>query len=474
MKKKIIYIFLILTIVISSILYFGSSLIGVTEGYQQKIKYLIPQSIRDTLRKTIFANKFLKIDNEKLKKQLKKQFENEFIKASQLMPLINVALIKSESGKNSYIFSKYRYPYSAHFEWGAKPPGYIAQFGKLIFTISGSGEFLYFDHSELGEKNIRFKKLNSNFVNFIDLESYVANGITGPRDLEVIDNDIYVSFVDKNSCNKVSILRAKINFDYLNFENFFSWDACNSGKSYLDQRSGGRIKNYDKDNIIFTIGDYSKFYYPPEAQNPNSLFGKIIKINKNTSEYIILSMGHRNQQGLYVDKVKKLIFSTDHGPNGGDEVNFQNMNSGKIVNFGWPISSYGQHYSSRFKEDQKNKIDLLLRGAPLHKSHQKFGFIEPLKYYTPSIGISEIIKIPKSFNMDFFNDFFVTAMGNVVAEGDETIHHLRFDSDYKKIIFEDTIILRERIRDIIYDEEKKSFIMILGSTPSIGILKTKD
>ena len=109
--------------------------------------------------------------------------------------------------------------------------------------------------------------------------------------------------------------------------------------------------------------------------------------------------------------------------------------------------------------------------APLNKSHSDYGFIEPVKYWTPSIAVSEIIKIPVEFNPLFENDFFISSMGNVVAEGDHSIHHLRFNNKFQKIIFEDKIIIRERIRDIIYNTKDNSVILMLGNTPSLGILK---
>ena len=117
-------------------------------------------------------------------------------------------------------------------------------------------------------------------------------------------------------------------------------------------------------------------------------------------------------------------------------------------------------------------MEQLEKGAPLHKSHKKFNFTEPLKYYAPKpIGISEIIKIPKSYGKQFKNDFFVTAMGNVIEEGDQTIHHISLDNENQKIISEDKIILRERIRDIIYNKKINAFLMILETGPSIGFLK---
>jgi glucose/arabinose dehydrogenase len=47
-----------------------------------------------------------------------------------------------------------------------------------------------------------------------------------------------------------------------------------------------------------------------------SLIGKIISIDEKTKEYKILSLGHRNAQGLYYDKDNNIIYFTEHGPQG--------------------------------------------------------------------------------------------------------------------------------------------------------------
>ena len=65
------------------------------------------------------------------------------------------------------------------------------------------------------------------------------------------------------------------------------------------------------------MGDYRNRHL---AQIKESINGKIIKVDINTSAYEIISMGHRNPQGLYFDKEKNFILSTEHGPK-GDEIN---------------------------------------------------------------------------------------------------------------------------------------------------------
>jgi glucose/arabinose dehydrogenase len=217
---------------------------------------------------------------------------------------------------------------------------------------------------------------------------------------------------------------------------------------------------YKDNKILLTIGVAKQVVTKKKlAQNEKSFFGKIISIDLKTKDYQLVSMGHRNAQGLYYNNQDDLIISTEHGPRGGDEINInKNPDNLIIENYGWPISSYGEHY------DKNTKPALL-------NSHKDFGFQEPIKYYNPAIGISEIIKIPPEFNKKFTNDFFVGAMGRLSWEGDLSIHHIRFDKNFNKIIFEEIIPLEERVRDMIYLEEEKIVLMVLENTPSIGILK---
>ena len=69
---------------------------------------------------------------------------------------------------------------------------------------------------------------------------------------------------------------------------------------------------------MLSVGDYRSRHL---AQDIKSLNGKIIKINIDNGDYKIISMGHRNPQGLYFDNVNNFILETEHGPYGGDEIN---------------------------------------------------------------------------------------------------------------------------------------------------------
>ena len=159
-------------------------------------------------------------------------------------------------------------------------------------------------------------------------------------------------------------------------------------------------------------------------------------------------MGHRNPQGLLIDKENNFILSTDHGPRGGDEINLTNLDSDEISNYGWPISSYGEHYVSTNKKNKK---------YPLHKSHKNFGFIEPLKYFTPSIAISEILKIED-------NKYFGTSLSGLI---------FKFEiNNENEIINFVTAKIPQRIRDASFKNKNEIYIY-LESSGSVGLVSFK-
>ena len=126
-----------------------------------------------------------------------------------------------------------------------------------------------------------------------------------------------------------------------------------------------------------TIGDwdYAERYKINRSQDPKSFFGKTIVIREKTKEYKILSMGHRNQQGLFYDKKNDIIYSTEHGPQGGDEININiSPENFKIKNYGWPISSYGEHYGfpGELGSICQCPLNELYKEIPLHQSHSSY------------------------------------------------------------------------------------------------------
>jgi len=110
--------------------------------------------------------------------------------------------------------------------------------------------------------------------------------------------------------------------------------------------AGCRIGFGPDEKLYVTVGDAS---VREEAQNLNSLAGKILRINDDGSipsdnpfGTLIWSYGHRNPQGIAWQPESGILFSTEHGPSGsdgpggGDEINIIK----KGFNYGWPIVSH--------------------------------------------------------------------------------------------------------------------------------------
>lgn len=325
---------------------------------------------------------------------------------------------------------------------------YLEYYNDKIVLTTGSGQFYY---GTLNENNNRFEIIKSNIQNFINYKEFYQNSQYGIKDILIIDNDIYISFTDviSNNCLTLSIYKAKINFNFLKFEKFFVPEKC-VGDVFVHQGGGGRMLKFNKDYLLFTIGDYRKREL---AQKEDNLYGKVFLINFITKDVKMISKGHRNIQGMYYDKNENYIVMTEMGPKGGDEINV-NLNPLKNVkNYGWPISSYGIHYSKRE-----------LKSAPLHKSHKKYGFLEPVIYFVPSIGLSEIIKYDE-------RDFLFGAMGRNIYHGSLSLNFIKLNKKMNKVKSIEKFFIDDRVRDIKYLSDKKIALLFLETSASIGVLK---
>ena len=309
------------------------------------------------------------------------------------------------------------------------------------------------------EFNMQVVKTNLNeFLNQKKMFTQLAYGV---KDIMIENDKIYISYTDeiKNDCFNISLLEGKILNDKINFKYFFKPSSCvkkDIERNFSLHQSGGRIVNLDNDNLLLSIGEFRSRHL---AQNAKSINGKIIKINKKNKNIKIVSMGHRNPQGLFLDKDTSYIYTSEHGPKGGDEINII-KNKEKIQNFGWPISSYGEHYE-RPGEDNST----LYKSAPLHKSHANYGFIEPEKNFTPSIGISELILL----NFLKQKTLIVSSMGKDISEGDMSLHIYKVHDG--SLENHKVIPINERVRDMIYIEKKNMIFLFLESSTSIGVIK---
>lgn len=164
---------------------------------------------------------------------------------------------------------------------------------------------------------------------------------------------------------------------------------------------GARMSFLPDMSLLITVGD--GFDLREQAQVKANHFGSIVRVtdsgkvpsdnpfvDDDSAQPEIFSIGHRNPQSIAYDPVDKKIYASEHGPRGGDEVNL--IEAGN--NYGWPIATYGIDYS----------------GARISPYETYPGTVQPLKYWTPSIGPSGMTIYRGDMFADWQGDIFVTAL----------------------------------------------------------------
>lgn len=162
------------------------------------------------------------------------------------------------------------------------------------------------------------------------------------------DSTLYFTYVKSIEKTTVTTLaKAKLsNYNLVEWEDLL----VSKSKSNTSRHFGSRITFDEKGHIFFSIGDRG---VRKNAQDLTNHAGTIIRLNLDGSiphdnPFIndknklpeIYSYGHRNPQGLFYDVSTNNLWSIEHGPRGGDEINIIK----KGFNYGWPVISYGKEY----------------------------------------------------------------------------------------------------------------------------------
>ena len=234
-------------------------------------------------------------------------------------------------------------------------------------------------------------KNSANLTKLSGLPQIDANGQGGLLDLALHsgpDNSqwLYITYSSTQgakSGSNTALMRAKLSDDrteLLNTQLLYKGEH-NSTKG---QHYGSRIVFDNQGYVYFSIGDRGS-----RDKNPQDLTrdgGKIYRlhtdghipkdnpfVNQNSAKHAIWSYGHRNPQGMWFDKTTQTLWSHEHGPRGGDELNI--IKAG--ANYGWPVVSYGINYS----------------GTSFTDIQEKDGMQSPVLHWTPSIAPSDMLLV---------------------------------------------------------------------------------
>jgi len=195
---------------------------------------------------------------------------------------------------------------------------------------------------------------------------------------------------------------------------------------------GSRLVFARDGSLFVTLGD--RLDQRPLVQDPGTHIGKIVRINPDggvppDNPFVgqqgarpeIWSIGHRNVQGATLHPVTGRLWTLEHGPRGGDEINLPEARR----NYGWPVVTFGREY----------------HGPAIGEGTAKDGMEPPLHIWVPSIAPS---------GMTFYTGDAIPAWKGhllVGALAARLVARLAFDAD-GRVKVEERIPIGERVRDV--------------------------
>jgi len=196
--------------------------------------------------------------------------------------------------------------------------------------------------------------------------------------------------------------------------------------SGLGNRSGGRLAFLDRTRILMTIGDHATKEVLDLDRDYAWEYGTIVLLRTDDWTARPFTTGHRNPQGLLVDGER--VWSTEHGPQGGDELNL--LVEG--ADYGWPRSTYGTEYGQRRWP--------LIEGDDPHGAGTK-----PVFAWVPSIAISNLIRIRGDTFPAWTGDLM---LGSLPGLGNgNSIFRVKLDG--LRVVMVERIYTKRSVRDLI-------------------------
>ena len=242
---------------------------------------------------------------------------------------------------------------------------------------------------------------------------------------------LYLSYAcGSHSANHTCLARARWQDSALReVEEIFRTRPAKTASAHF----GGRLAWLDDGTLVMTLGD--GFDYREQAQNVSNHLGGTVRLNPDGSVPAdnpfrsqtgaapeLYTLGHRNVQGLFFDATSGTLFSHEHGPKGGDELNILAPGG----NYGWPAVTHGLDYT----------------GARVSPYKQRPGIRPPLWHWTPSIAPSGLTRYTGTLFPEWEGSLLVGGLAS------RQVHRLTFTDG---VITEQAPLfgeLKARIRDV--------------------------
>ena len=249
---------------------------------------------------------------------------------------------------------------------------------------------------------------------------------------------------DENTPGMTRIVRGKIvDYKWVNEEVLF--EVNDSLKLSKGVRWGCRFLFDKQGYLYFSIGDMGRGSDSQLLWKPS---GKVYRINSDGSiptdnplygkeNYLqaIYTWGNRNVQGIAQHPITGVIYASEHGPRGGDELNI--LKSG--ANYGWPNITYGIDYD----------------GSIITNDTAKVGMEQPITRWTPSIAVSAIEFVTSRKFAKWQNNLIVTSLAF------QEIRRLVVDGD--RVVSQEIILKGYgRVRDVKFAPDGAMYVLMNG------------
>ncbi|KFE52361.1 PQQ-dependent sugar dehydrogenase [Pseudomonas syringae] len=249
------------------------------------------------------------------------------------------------------------------------------------------------------------------------------------------DRLVYLTYAEVGKDGKAGTAagRGRLSADMSKLENF-TVIFRQQPKLSVGNHFGSRMV-FDRDGYLFiALGENNN---RPTSQDLDKLQGKVVRLfpdgkvppdnpfvgQKNVRPEI-WSYGHRNQQGATLNPWTGTLWTNEHGPRGGDEVNIVERGG----NYGWPLATDGINYSGEPIPEAKGTV--------------VEGTIRPFHVWEKSPAISGMTFYDASRFKAWDHNLFIGALAS------QELIRLQFDGD--KIVHEERLLgdLKQRIRDV--------------------------
>jgi glucose/arabinose dehydrogenase/cytochrome c5 len=315
----------------------------------------------------------------------------------------------------------------------------------LALLIERSGKMRWIRNDKLDDRVIEGLPppfISNNFGGYFDIAldpNYEDNGW-----IYLSFSDTNREFDDKSGLMKIKITRGKIeDYKWVSSETLFEVPESQMVQPTI--LLGGGLLFDERGFLYFSIGSLERRI---ASQDLRDAAGKVFRIHPDGSipsdnPFIgepgslqgIFTIGHRNIQGIAQHPTTRDIWTTEHGPMGGDELNILN----KGCNYGWPVITHGLDYD----------------GTRISHKTEEEGMEQPIIYWTPSIGVSPATFVSKTHFHKWENNLLIGALAF------EEVRRLVI---LNNMVVEQEIILKGygRVRDLKFSPDGSLYVLLNG------------